>query len=177
MSLWISLRRRPLMVAALVLVAFGLAVATKARALSTPPVYEQPIRFSHKIHLAKPDVECGACHEGVDEGPYATLPPLDTCIGCHHDPVGKNPEEPRVREFVSAGEIPWVRVNRLPGHVYFDHRAHVKWGELDCSQCHGNMREAAEPVRSSQISDLKMARCIGCHTERGVRTDCVTCHK
>jgi hypothetical protein len=136
----------------------------------------QPIAFSHKVHMEQ-QMDCATCHEHVERSPKATLPSNDICLGCHEDPRGKNPEEPKVRELAAQGPIPWVRVNRLPGHVYFSHRAHVTWGKLDCTQCHGNMAEATAPVTQSQIGHLTMSTCIGCHKERQVRTDCVTCHK
>jgi c(7)-type cytochrome triheme protein len=91
----------------------------------------------------------------------------------------KKPEEKRVRtEYWDAGrEMAWVRVNRLPGTVYFSHAAHVAYGKMDCRECHGDMAQAAEPVTSSQIEGLDMGRCMACHRERSVGADCFTCHK
>jgi menaquinone reductase, multiheme cytochrome c subunit len=163
-----------------VLVAVVVAVAILVPTLrsSSGAHATQPIRFSHKVHMSVGDTECTTCHIGADRGPYATLPTSSTCLGCHREPRGTNPEEPKVRAFASTeAGIPWVQVNRLPGHVYFDHRAHVRWGKLDCAECHGDMKVADEPVTKSQITSLQMKRCIGCHHQRNVRTDCVTCHK
>lgn len=137
----------------------------------------QPIRFNHKLHVAQ-DMECTACHEGSDSKPHATLPVLDKCMECHSEALSDDPEEEKVRAHAGAAtEIPWIRVNRLPGHVYFSHRAHVKWAELACARCHGEMAERETPVTSSQIDSLTMAQCIGCHRAKGAGTDCLTCHK
>lgn len=91
----------------------------------------------------------------------------------------KKPEEARVRkEYWDAGkEMVWTRVNRLTGNVYFSHAAHVKYGKLDCKECHGDMAQATAPVSHSQIESLTMSRCMGCHIERSVGHDCFTCHK
>lgn len=156
-----------------VILALSLVRATPASAGTAT----QPIQFSHKIHAEK-DLECTSCHEGAETQSSATLPPMDTCMGCHGRAKGKNPEEPKVREFADKpGWIPWVQVNQLPGHVYFSHRAHVVWGKLDCKECHGDMAKADLPVTVSQIGSLSMRRCEGCHREKHASNDCVTCHK
>ena len=42
-----------------------------------------------------------------------------------------------LRESLATGEpLKWVRVNDLPGYVYFNHSAHVAKG-IGCSSCHG----------------------------------------
>jgi c(7)-type cytochrome triheme protein len=97
---------------------------------------------------------------------------------CHNEPKGTHPDEPRIRELAAAGrEIPWVRVNRLPGHVYFSHEAHVTYAAMDCSECHGPMKQESAPITTSQIGALTMGRCVACHRSRGVRDDCSVCHK
>jgi cytochrome c553 len=137
----------------------------------------QPLPFNHKAHIDQ-QVECVFCHERVTKDSQATLPNLAVCMGCHSEPKGNSPIEPKVREYDAAKkEIPWIRVNRLVGHVYFSHRAHVKWGAIDCSTCHGDMKTRTVPVTESQIGGLTMTRCIECHKEKGARTDCLTCHK
>lgn len=155
-----------------------MAILVPALRASPTPKSSQPIRFSHRVHMHLGDIECTTCHVSADRGPYATIPTSSTCIGCHGEQRSKDPEEGKVRAFAAAGQgIPWIQMNRLPGHVYFDHRAHVRWGKLQCAECHGDMASAEEPVTKSQIGSLKMKRCVGCHVERHVRADCTTCHK
>jgi len=137
----------------------------------------QPIAFNHKRHLEE-GMNCADCHKGAQEGPHATLPSLKACLLCHSEPKGNHPDEPKIREYAAKSEaIPWVQVNRLPGHVYFSHTAHVTYAKMDCRECHGEMKDRTEPATTSQISELDMDRCMECHTEKGVSLDCLRCHK
>jgi menaquinone reductase, multiheme cytochrome c subunit len=136
----------------------------------------QPIAFDHARHAK--DLTCLDCHKAAESTPYASLPKNATCRLCHEEAKGDSAEEKHVREYLEKNqEIPWIRVNRLPGHVYFSHAMHVKLGKLDCSECHGNMAQATEPVTASQIDRLTMRRCMECHAERGATNDCLACHK
>lgn len=167
------LRRVGWLAAAAVLLAGGAALA------AFPPDSRavQPIQFDHKLHVSQ-DMTCDTCHEQVEKGARATLPSVDDCMGCHADAQGSSPEEPKVRRYADEGEqIPWVRVNRMPGHVYFPHRNHVKLAKLDCAVCHGDMKNASSPPPRSQVAGLSMRKCMRCHTERGVSNDCIGCHE
>ncbi len=156
----------------------GLAIVVAACLVTaceqTAPV-RQPLAFNHKRHLdAKMD--CIQCHEQVEDGPIATLPLISKCMECHNEPQGKSPEEPKVRELAKTGEIAWVQVNRVPGHVYFTHQAHVTGGKIKCETCHGDMRTVSTPVVVPNVK-IEMKTCIGCHEKRGVSNDCTVCHK
>jgi hypothetical protein len=137
----------------------------------------QPIAFDHARH-AQESLSCDDCHAKADEGPYATFPSLKQCLLCHKEKQGDHPDEPKLREYAEQGqEIPWVTVNRLVGHVYFSHVAHVRFGAMECVECHGDMSQAKEPPQRSQIEGLSMARCMQCHEQRGASLDCIACHK
>jgi menaquinone reductase, multiheme cytochrome c subunit len=136
----------------------------------------QPLEFNHERHM-KADMECISCHASVEDRPLATLPTIDKCMECHEEARGTNPEEPKVRAFAARGEeIPWVRVNRLPGHVYFSHAAHVTLGELKCEQCHGDVAAAAVAFATPNVH-LDMEACMSCHDDTGANNGCLTCHK
>ncbi|KAA3614500.1 MAG: hypothetical protein DWQ01_02010 [Planctomycetota bacterium] len=60
-----------------------------------------------------------------------------------------------------AESIPWVRIHRLPDHVYFDHRVHVAGG-VACQSCHGPV-QAME--RARQEHSLSMGWCMDCHRQ------------
>ena len=140
-------------------------------------VVEQPLRFDHALH-AEEELGCLDCHLHAEEGPYAALPSLESCLLCHEEAQGEDPEEPRVREFAERDEpIPWVGVNRLVGHVYFSHAPHVVRAKMDCSECHGAMATRHEVVDQSQVDRLTMKACMDCHAERGASNDCLSCHK
>jgi hypothetical protein len=103
---------------------------------------------------------------------------MATCRLCHEEAKGDSADEKKVREYLEKQEeIPWVQVNRMPGHVYFSHAMHVKIGKMECSACHGDMAHATEPVTVSQVEKLGMRTCMQCHTERGASNDCLACHK
>lgn len=153
------------------------AVAGLAFTWGAAPAVEQPLAFNHKRHMAE-DMACKDCHQKVEDGPHATFPSVKACMLCHKEAKGQHPDEPKVRAHAEAGkEIPWVQVNRLVGHVYFSHEAHVRYAQMDCKECHGDMKERSEPVSVSQIGHLDMGTCMACHEERGVSLDCLRCHK
>lgn len=171
--------KRPFLIwvgAAILLLGGGVILATILAGTPAETI-QQPIAFNHKRHLAE-GMACADCHKQVEKGPYATFPPMKQCLLCHSDPQGKHPDEPKIREFAERGEeIPWIQVNRLPGHVYFSHTAHVRHGKIGCQECHGDMKERTQPVTVSQIQNLTMERCMECHTQSKVSTDCLRCHK
>ena len=137
----------------------------------------QPLRFSHAVH-AEEDMACVDCHLRAEDGPYATTPGVATCMLCHEEAQGEDPEEPKVREYAESEQpIPWVRVNRVVGHVYFSHGVHVKLARLDCAQCHGDMAALEQPVTRSQVEWLTMDACMECHERSGASNDCLGCHK
>lgn len=157
----------------------GLA-AVRIRAELAPKPVTQPVAFNHKHHMDdKLGLSCEGCHKGVETGPHATIPAVSTCIKlCHTDPQGTHPDEPKLREYAAKGEaIPWNQANKVVGHVYFSHVAHVKWGKLDCKECHGDMKNREEPVTLTQTHNLDMNTCMKCHKEKGVSNDCLRCHK
>jgi c(7)-type cytochrome triheme protein len=97
---------------------------------------------------------------------------------CHTDAQGRHPDEPKIREYAGRSEaIPWVQVNRVVGHVYFSHAAHVVYAKMECAECHGEMKDKTEPVTTPQVAHLDMTRCMACHEERGASNDCLRCHK
>ena len=158
-----------------VLLAAFLAVASSPRGAER--AFEQPVGFDHARHHEE-DLGCLDCHSTAEKSPYASLPKLATCLVCHAEPLGEHPEEAKVRAHAERGEeIPWIQVNRLPGHVYFSHAVHVKLAAMECAACHGDMSRATEPVHASQIGNLTMRRCMECHADAGASNDCLACHK
>lgn len=135
---------------------------------------EQPIKFSHKLHVEQNKIECQYCHSGVTKSPYATIPSVDTCMGCHKVIKTESPEIKKIKEHFDAGKpIEWEPVHHLPEHVYFTHERHVKAG-VSCQSCHGQVQKM-ETVE--KMSSLKMGFCVSCHREKGVSIDCAVCHQ
>ncbi len=154
----------------------NLAVAAALAASCEVPPVAQPLEFSHARHI-KADMECISCHASVEDQAMATLPTIDKCMECHEEKRGESQAEPKVREYAQRGEeIPWQRVNLLPGHVYFSHAAHVTLGEMKCEQCHGAVDKVDVALTTPNI-DLDMDACMACHDEKQADNGCLVCHK
>lgn len=121
---------------------------------------EQPIPYSHAVHAGDLGIDCRYCHNTVEEGARAAIPPTQTCMNCHAKIRPDAPTLVRMRESHATGmPIMWVRVHDLPDFVYFNHSAHVRRG-VGCVSCHGRV-DTMEVVY--QAETLSMAWCLDCH--------------
>lgn len=139
----------------------------------------QPINFSHQIHAGKLGMNCLYCHYSADKSPIANLPPVSTCMGCHKLTRADRPEIMKLAGyFERAEQVPWAEVYRLPSHVKFNHKRHVRAG-MQCAECHGPVQEMAVVY---QYPSLKMGWCLSCHRQRlddprfPTTMDCLACH-
>ena len=140
------------------------------------PSVVQPIQFSHKAHVEK-GLTCDACHQSVEKASSAGMPSTETCMMCHQGAITDNPEAEKVRQFADKNqEIPWQRIYRVAGHVYFSHRRHVVLGKIECAQCHGSVAESAAPVTVAAFP-ISMDRCVACHVRNRAAEDCNACHR
>ncbi len=123
---------------------------------------EQPVPFSHALHAGNLGMDCRYCHNTVEQGPHAAIPPTSTCMNCHAQVQTESPRLETVRQSAETGEpIPWVRVHLLPDYAYFDHSVHLAAG-VGCSSCHGRVDRMVE-VR--QAEPLSMRWCLDCHRD------------
>jgi mono/diheme cytochrome c family protein len=138
------------------------------------PAPAQPIEFSHAIHAGSYGIHCQFCHASARRSTFAGLPSVARCMGCHKIVAAQgNPEVQKLHQYWNRKEaIPWVRIHKLAGFVYFPHRRHVQ-ADLPCQTCHGRV-EAMQRV--AQVAPLTMGWCVGCHAERRGPLDCVACH-
>jgi len=152
---------------------YGVAVPDDQKQEKVPASVVQPIPFSHKRHRAA-GLGCLDCHTGAKSQEAAGLPSAQKCIFCH---VSIRTDSPSIRQIAAAAKsgepIHWVRVYRLPDFVFFSHASHARAG-VDCANCHGSVGE--REVLSAEVS-TKMPRCVECHRERRVSTDCALCHQ
>ena len=134
----------------------------------------QPFPFSHQIHLAK-ELLCTDCHEGVERGPRAGLPSINTCMICHSQIATDRPLIQQLSAMHEKGlDLAWQRVYNFTreAHVRFEHAPHIKAG-TQCATCHGNQAEQTVAVRAV---DMDMAFCVNCHKQKQASNDCLTCH-
>lgn len=147
-------------------------IVTEAIGLGRQEGYspDQPIAFSHKIHVKQNKIDCKYCHHLVEKSKHAGIPSVNLCMNCHNAvKEGKTTGKEEIAKIYEALEnekpINWIRVHNMPDHVFFSHAQHVKVGELDCTECHGNVEDMD---RIMQVNDLSMGFCINCHRERKV---------
>lgn len=135
---------------------------------------QQPIAFSHPIHIEKVGLDCAHCHRTADRSSHPGIPSVSICMECHESAAIERPEVQKLRaHWDEQRPIEWNRVHELPWHVGFTHKRHVAAG-VACAECHGEL--SAQP-RVRQVRSLKMGWCVDCHRERGAALDCWTCHR
>jgi hypothetical protein len=134
---------------------------------------EQPIPYSHRLHVGELGLDCRYCHANVERSAEAMVPPTQTCMGCHSAVRGITTDEegrehmrsvalePLLASWRSGESVPWVRVHKLPDHAFFDHSVHLTAG-VGCVSCHGRVDEM-EVVRIEE--PISMGWCLDCHRD------------
>ena len=121
---------------------------------------EQPVPFSHKHHSGELGIDCRNCHQQVELLASAGLPPTYTCMTCHSQIWSQSPMLAPVRDSLASNQpLHWVRVNRLPDYVYFNHSIHIA-KQIGCSSCHGAVDTMQLTYRAQSF---RMEFCLNCH--------------
>lgn len=135
--------------------------------LGRSPGYQpdQPIKFSHQVHMAENQMDCMYCHHTASTSKTANIPSTTLCMNCHivvreGSRSGRFEIDKIVQAYEEGRSVEWIRIHDLPDHVFFSHAQHVGAGKLDCMQCHGDV-ENMHVVR--QVNDLSMGWCLDCH--------------
>lgn len=127
---------------------------------------QQPVPYSHALHPGKLGIDCRYCHTTVESSSQASVPPTQTCIGCHTNIRSTSPLLEVVRQSAKDGlPVKWVRVHDLPDYAYFNHSAHVRRG-VGCVECHGRV-DRMDVVYQDQM--LSMQWCLDCHRNPDAR--------
>jgi hypothetical protein len=134
---------------------------------------EQPIAFSHRLHVSDKQIDCRYCHATVDRSPNAGLPSAQTCLGCHEHIIPQHEEIAKLKGYWLRGEeIPWERVYFNPDHVSFPHDRHLG-KDVECQECHGSV----EQVDRLRKVTFYMGFCLECHAARNAPRTCTACHQ
>ncbi|MEX0742588.1 MAG: cytochrome c3 family protein, partial [Phycisphaeraceae bacterium] len=130
---------------------------------------DQPVAFSHEIHVTQLGMDCRYCHTTVEEASFAAIPATSTCMNCHHavdegSRTGSREDVSRIQQaFESGNPIEWTRVHDVADYAYFDHSIHVNAG-VSCVSCHGRVdRMDGGRNRVHQVKPLSMGWCLDCH--------------
>lgn len=135
---------------------------------------EQPVPFSHRLHVSEKEISCLMCHTTVRTGYRAGIPPLETCMLCHRGiAIHYEPIQKLRDAYYAKKPLVWARVNWVPEFVYFPHSIHLLRG-IDCSRCHGDIK-LMDRVRAAK--KFEMGFCVKCHRENKATHDCFTCHR
>ena len=138
-----------------------------------PPAPEQPLPYSHKVHLAQ-GLKCTDCHEGAEKDDHATFPSTQKCMSCHANVKTDSPNIQKLAQYDEKKEaVPWRRVYRVPSFVYWSHKQHVTNGKITCDACHGNVPQMEV---MQKVKDISMPACIECHKQHSAPVSCDTCH-
>jgi mono/diheme cytochrome c family protein len=158
----------------------------------------QPIAFSHKIHAGQLEIDCQYCHNSASKSKHAGIPSVNVCMNCHTSvQEGKRPgskdeiakihaaagfDADAMKYLKNPNPIVWNKAHNLPDHVYFNHSQHVVVGQIDCIQCHGDVKtyELGKVTNVNDINKLEgtikldrplltMGWCIQCHDKTEVK--------
>ena len=169
--------KRRLVIGVLALTMATVGFAGGRTALRPTGRVTQPIQFNHQKHVKVVGLECSVCHEYYATSDHSGLPSLAVCKQCHAEALTKSPEEEKLLKLMASDPQPAFRkLFRLPDHVRYSHRRHVVAGGLTCETCHGAIAETTAPPAYPLVR-ITMDTCTGCHTDRGVKTDCTHCHR
>lgn len=123
-------------------------------------VRQQPVPFSHKHHVGGDGIDCRYCHTTVEQSATAGFPSTEICMTCHSQLWTSAAVLAPVREsFAARKPLRWVRVNRLPDYVFFNHSIHIAKG-VGCTTCHGPIDKM--PL-TWKAKSLQMNWCLDCH--------------
>ena len=140
---------------------------------SKAPERDQPIAFSHKLHVSQNGVACQYCHLYARRSYSSGVPPVSTCVGCHGSNQMKldqpnSPEVNKMRDYWEQGEpIPWAKVHDIPDYVRFPHKRHINAKSSRFIESAGSGCDLEKNPRSVEcrLMQFKMggdARCESC---------------
>ena len=166
-------RRKWATIPGLIAVAVAAAVLSAYSGASSPEgaAPEQPIAFSHPVHVKNLGMNCLYCHYAANQSPDPGLPAVGTCMGCHtivgpqrpKSDLGEQRTSTEIQKlqayWTKKQPVPWVRIHKVPEYVRFPHMRHVNAG-VTCQSCHGQVQDMG---RVQQAASLNMGWCVKCH--------------
>jgi hypothetical protein len=94
---------------------------------STDIGVEQPIPFSHRVHVNVKNIQCQFCHPYVGHSLNPGLPPVEKCLYCHKYIIANHPQILKEHRYYDTGTpTPWKKANYLAEHVLFNHQRRIR---------------------------------------------------
>ena len=133
---------------------------------------KNPVKLSHRIHMAIENIGCSTCHIGSGESLVSEdilLPLKENCAYCHdlkapdkcsvcH--IGSNPEE-------------FIGYQVETPKLLFNHKYHTVERNMPCFLCHG---EIENHDVSTKADMPPMTTCFSCHDDISAPSECSWCH-
>ena len=149
---------------------------------------KQPIDFNHALHVEEVAEGCQSCHSFRSDGTFSGIPRLEDCRECHQEILGDSAEEAKFVEMYVQNdrEVPWLVYAQQPDCVFFSHVAHVKLGNMDCTDCHGHIGESEHARIYEENRITGYSRDIWGRSMMGFKknswdrmkmNDCAACHR
>jgi len=156
---------------AVILISNILFINARNVGLSQNYAADQPIKFSHLIHVKENNIDCLFCHNSPEFSRESGIPTTNVCMICHNKiKTGALTGQFEIKKIVESFEknkpIEWVKIHNLPDHVFFSHAQHVSVGKIECRTCHGDIEEMNV---TRQYATLSMGWCVQCHRETKVQ--------
>ena len=139
------------------------------------PKPQQPIAYTHTVHINKVNLPCVYCHEGAETGSQASIPTINKCWECHESAATDRPEIKRIAALVEQKrDIEWQRVYGWvrESHVRFNHEPHFR-NKIDCTTCHGDV---SKMTVAEKVVNHTMDFCLSCHDGKKATRECMACH-
>lgn len=143
---------------------------------------DQPIAFSHKLHVGQNKIECTYCHSTAEKSKYANIPSSNVCMNCHKAvEVGPQYGKKEISKIYAA--IGWNPLEKK----YFDDYQNMNKEEVRkvfaewLSDTKGAIEEVEKqiqkPVEWVQIHNLP-DHAFFSHQQHVVvgKVECATCH-
>jgi hypothetical protein len=130
----------------------------------------RPIKFSHKVHLEKAELNCEDCHTQFADTAQAGMPAIGACNLCHG---GTEDQAKYLKPFEVNGKVTWTDVTKIPDELKFSHKLHNEKG-VKCEECHIGVKNSEAVSAKFRV---EMDDCIKCHNAKKISPDCKTCHK
>ncbi|HWI55108.1 MAG TPA: cytochrome c3 family protein [Desulfobacteria bacterium] len=145
--------------------------------------------FDKLVVPVSPEMNCLNCHEswpGIlkdhDEGEGTKLyndslnGDLHRCSECHPDPILDQPGKPGIpslslsmhsfHEDKMTTNIQPVCYNCHPGLITDCNRGVMRANNIRCEDCHGNMKQVADTIKSGRTPWLQELGCEKCHKQK-----------